>query len=251
MVNRVRSPSNAIVLLGTFGCRFISNPGLHSKKRKLGTRIAIISKCHRKSKKAGSTVKVGSGEYRVGTPEANNPTQAGMSKQIPAAMTMRRRFTSVVITRVEDYFKSGSTVHCRYPNRRQNTDLPHHSFDKPLIAISDILIRFISTGAVRGAMWRSAVRNIIGSAWERPCGKRSKPWWKGSWLIRELVWLPSRRWNLRKTAVRREFWCPWRGATRSASAALRGLRRLPGLFVTKSPTGCTCGALQRFSSNWT
>src|SRR6266404_4474475 len=107
MVNRVRSPSNAIVLLGTFGCRFISNPGLHSKKRKLGTRIAIVSKCHRKSKKAGSTVKVGSGEYRVGTPEANNPTQAGMSKQIPAAMTMRRRFTSVVITRVEDYFKSG------------------------------------------------------------------------------------------------------------------------------------------------
>src|SRR6266404_9675723 len=85
MVNRVRSPSNAIVLLGTFGCRFTSNPGLHSKKRKLGTRIAIVSKCHRKSKKAGSTVKVGSGEYRVGTPEANSPTQSRDEQTDPSS----------------------------------------------------------------------------------------------------------------------------------------------------------------------
>src|SRR5436309_3377185 len=81
---------------------------------------------------------------------------------------------------------------------RQIPDAPHHSFDKPLAAISDILIRFISTstflcgaGALvreRGAMWRSAGRSIIGDGWERPCAKRLKLLWKANWAILGLGW---------------------------------------------------------------
>jgi len=39
-------------------------------------------------------VSVGDGEYRVGTPEDKSPIQAGISKQSPAAITIRRAFIS-------------------------------------------------------------------------------------------------------------------------------------------------------------
>jgi hypothetical protein len=58
--------------------------------------------------KAGTMVKVGSGEYSVGTPEESNPIQAGTSKQHPAAITRRREFMSLTIL-VEHYLSGQST----------------------------------------------------------------------------------------------------------------------------------------------
>src|ERR1700733_9737527 len=85
-----------MVLFGTFGFWFRNSPGLHEKKRMLGTRIAKDCRRHRESTKAGSMVNVGKGAYRVGTPEEKIPIHAGIKRHSPAAITSGRGFIPVV-----------------------------------------------------------------------------------------------------------------------------------------------------------
>ena len=86
----------------------------------LGMRMTRLSRCQRDSMKAGSTPKIGNGEYRVGTPDEKSATQAGMSKQSPAAITSAREFIPVLIASTVRCFKSAARMGTTDDNRRHS-----------------------------------------------------------------------------------------------------------------------------------
>jgi hypothetical protein len=77
-----------------FGC-CLSKPGFQRKNKMTGINTAKYRRTGEDKRNTGRIVIAGRGQYSVGTPAENAPTQAGISKLAPKTSAFTREFMTI------------------------------------------------------------------------------------------------------------------------------------------------------------